>query len=89
MKLLPWAIMGIIGASIGLYTDNIGNKKDIFRNSWRNDGQDERLSRLEARQDRADESITELLDNQNEFHPAVIERLDELLERERARKVRR
>lgn len=88
MKLLPWALMGIIGGGIKLYTENIGNMRDISRNSWRNDQQDSRLERLENRQDRADESINELLDNQGEFHPEVIRRLDELLERERARRKR-
>lgn len=86
MRLLPWALMGIVGASIGLYTDNIGNMRDIARNSWRNDQQDDRLSRLENRQDRTDSAINDLINAQTEFHPQVIERLDHLLQKERRRR---
>lgn len=88
-KLLPLAVWGVILAGLGLYHDNIGNKKDISRNTWRNDQQDMRLERLENRQDRADASINDLLDEQGRFHPEVLRRLQELLEIEKRRNKQR
>ena len=88
-KLLPWAMMGIIGTGFALYRDNINNMKDISRNTWRNDQQDARIARLEAQRDEDKAIITGLMDNQNEFHPEVIERLQylrDLLEKERRRR---
>ena len=80
MKMLPWAIMSMIGANIGLYIDNINNKKDIARETWRNDQQDARADRSDIRDDRQDESVAELRDNQGEFQGETLHRLDILLE---------
>jgi hypothetical protein len=86
-KILPWAIMGITVTAITLYTDNIGNQRDISRNTWRNDQQDIRLDKLEARLDRIDAAISGIQDNNSEFHKEAISRLDKLVEeRERRRK---
>lgn len=81
MKILPWAIMGVIGASIGLYTDNIGMKRDVSREAWRNDQQDVRQNRFEENQDRIKEKIDSMRDDQEEFKSLLIERLDLLLEK--------
>lgn len=81
MKILPWAITAIIAASAGLYIDNIGNKRDIARETWRNDQQDGRLNRFEGKQDRIEERISEMRDDQEEFKSLLIERLDLLLEK--------
>ena len=59
-KILPWALMGITVAAITLYTDNIGNQRDIARNTWRNDQQDIRIEKAEVRAERAEnELVTE------------------------------
>ncbi|HEU4854397.1 MAG TPA: hypothetical protein VFS89_03815 [Nitrosospira sp.] len=79
MKLLPWAVMGSIGAAAGLYVDNIGNKRDIAHEGWRNNQQDVRLDRADNWRDRTDAR----LDREEEFHKEVIDRLQELLEREK------
>lgn len=88
MKILPWLIMSMIGANIGLYIDNINNKKDIARETWRNDQQDMRADRAEMRDDRQDDSLSELRDNQSEFQGAALHRLDILLEKQRPRRDR-
>lgn len=85
MKILPWAIIGIIGASIGLYSDNIGTKRDVAREAWRNDQQDARHNRFEAKQDRLDEKMAEMQNDQAEFKEALIDRLDLLLEKRERR----
>lgn len=81
MKLLPWVIMGIVGASIGLYTDNIGMKRDVAREAWRNDQQDARQNRFEANQDKINGKIDAMRDDQEEFKTLLIERLDMLIEK--------
>lgn len=81
MKMLPWAMMAVIGASASLYTDNIGNKRDIAREIWRNDQQDARHNRFEAKQDRIEHNISKLHDQQDEFEAKVLDRLDALLEK--------
>lgn len=81
MKILPWAMMAVIGASASLYTDNIGNKRDIAREIWRNDQQDARHNRFEAKQDRIEHNISKLHDQQDEFEAKVLDRLDALLEK--------
>ena len=83
MKLLPWAMMAVIGASATVYTDNIGNKRDIARETWRNDQQDSRHNRFEAKQDRIEENISKLHEQQDEFETKVLSRLDALLEKRR------
>lgn len=80
-KILPWAMMAVIGASASLYTDNIGNKRDIARETWRNDQQDARHNRFEAKQDRIEENLVRLRDQQDEFETEVLRRLDALLEK--------
>lgn len=85
MRLLPWAFTGIVAASIGLYTDNIANKKDIDRNNWRNDQQDGRLDRNDGWRDRVDAR----LDKEEEFHKEAIDRLEALLERENVKRTKR
>lgn len=79
-KLLPYLLTAIIGAGFKLYYDNVSNIKDISRNTWWNQEQDNRIARLEAQRDEDKAIITSLLDNQNEFHPEVIERLERLKE---------
>lgn len=81
MKILPWAMMAVIGASASLYTDNIGNKRDISRETWRNDQQDARHNRFEAKQDRIEQNISRLHEQQDEFEAKVLHRLDALLEK--------
>ena len=78
-KLVPWLLAGIITAGVSLYRDNIGNVKDIARNTWWNQEQDkrqertdDRVSRLEGRQDRSEE-------NDAEFHNEMREKMDRLL----------
>lgn len=85
MKILPWAITAIIAASAGLYIDNIGNKRDIARETWRNDQQDGRLNRFEAKQDKIEERLAEARDDQEEFKSMLIDRLDMLLEKRNRR----
>ena len=78
-KILPWALMGVVAAAITLYTDNIGNQRDIARNTWRNDQQDMRMEKL-------DSAISGMQDSQSEFHREAIARLDKLvIEKERRR----
>jgi hypothetical protein len=79
MKLLPWALGGIIGANINLYVDNLNNKKDIARNTWRIEQIEARQVRFEARQDRFESSQASMQDTQNEFQYEAINRLDEIL----------
>lgn len=79
MKLLPWALGGIIGANINLYVDNINNKKDISRNTWRLEQLEARQSRFEVRQDRFEAEQAAMKDTQNEFQYEAINRLDEIL----------
>lgn len=86
-KVLPWAMMAIVGASASLYTDNIGNMRDISRNNWRLDQQDARHNRFEARQDRIEQNIAKLHEQQDEFEAEVLQRLDALLEK-RGRRVK-
>lgn len=81
MKMLPWVIMGIVGASIGLYTDNIGMKRDVAREAWRNDQQDARGNRFESNQDKIKEKIDEIRDDQEAFKGMLIDRLDALIEK--------
>lgn len=81
MKILPWAITALIAASATLYTDNIGNKRDIARETWRNDQQDGRINRFEGKQDRIEDRISEMRDDQEEFKSMLIDRLDQLLEK--------
>lgn len=81
MKLLPWVIMGIVGASIGLYTDNIGMKRDVAREAWRNDQQDARQNRFESNQDKINGKIDAMRDDQEEFKSLLIQRLDVLIEK--------
>lgn len=81
MKILPWIIMGVVGASIGLYTDNIGMKRDVAREAWRNDQQDSRDNRFEANQDRINSKIDQMRDDQEEFKALLIQRLDVLIEK--------
>lgn len=78
-KLVPYLLAAIIGAGFKLYYDNVGNMRDISRNSWWNQEQDkrderfdDRISRLEARQDRSEE-------NDAEFHSEMREKMDRLL----------
>lgn len=73
-KIVPGLLLGVILAGVSLYTDNIGNKRDIAREAWRNDKQDERDNRIELRQDRLEEVVSDLRevvsnlrDNQAEF----------------------
>ena len=88
-KVLPWLITGLIGASIGLFVDNIGNKRDIAREVWRSDQQDARLSRFEAKQDRIEERISQTQGDLNDFkeevREEVIKRLDMLIEKRERR----
>lgn len=86
MKLLPWVIMSMIGANISLYIDNINNKKDIARETWRNDQQDARQNRFEARQDRHEEGLTNVRENQHAFQDEALHRLDILLEKKARRR---
>lgn len=89
MKLLPWAFMAVIAAGLGLFMDNIGNKKDIARNHWRHDQRDIRDERHEKRMDRLEGEVDQLRNTQNEFQNEVLHRLDILLEmRERQRRRR-
>ncbi len=86
VKIVPWALMAVIAAFVGLFMDNIGNKKDISRNHWRNDQQDIRQDRLEIRQDRIEEAIDQLRDTQNEFQGQALHRLDILIEKNERRR---
>lgn len=79
MKLLPWALTAIISANVGLIIDNINNKKDISRNTWRMDQIEARQNRFEARQDRFEATQASMQDTQNEFQYEAINRLDEIL----------
>lgn len=79
MKILPWLLMGIVSASIGLYVDNIGNKRDIERNGWRNDQQDSRLDRIESRLERIEEHVSTKQKEDEEFQNEVLDRLRKLL----------
>lgn len=79
MKLLPWAIMGIIGASVGLYIDNIGNKRDIERNSWRNDQQDVQIAKCMDRLDRIEEHSSNEQEVNSDFRGTVLEYLQKIL----------
>lgn len=79
MKVLPWLLMGIVSASIGLYIDNIGNKRDIERNSWRNDQQDIRSEKLEARLDRIEEHVSNKQKEDEEFQGTVLDTLQKIL----------
>lgn len=79
MRLLPWALMGIISASVGLYIDNIANKRDIDRNTWRNNQQDTRLDRMDARLDRLEAHVTNKQQEDEEFQNEVLDRLRKLL----------
>lgn len=85
-KLLPWALMGLIGGSIGLFVDNVANKRDISRNAWRLDQQEARQNRFEARQDRLESAYDELHNEQHEFQDEALKRLDVLLDKERRRR---
>lgn len=89
VKMLPWVIMSIIGANVSLYIDNINTKKDVARETWRNDQQDARQSRFEANQDKIRERFEESQDDQEAFKGMLVDRLDTLIEkqgrRERAR----
>ena len=78
-KLLPYLLAEIITSGFKLYYDNVGNMRDISRNSWWNQEQDKRLERgedrdirMEARQDRMEE-------NDAEFHAEMREKMDRLL----------
>lgn len=78
-KLLPYLLTAIVGAGFKLYYDNVGNMRDISRNTWWNQEQDKRLERgedrdvrLEGRQDRMEE-------NDAEFHAEMREKMDRLL----------
>jgi len=86
VKIVPWALMAVIAAGAGLFVDNIGNKRDISREAWRNDKQDVRDDRMEMRQDRLDEAISELRDTQNAFQAEALHRLDILLEKKERRR---
>jgi hypothetical protein len=79
MKLLPWALMGIISANIGLIIDNERTKKDVARNTWRMEQIESRQNRFEARQDRFEATQASMQDTQNEFQYEAINRLDEIL----------
>lgn len=79
MKLLPWALMGIISANIGLIIDNERTKKDVARNTWRMEQMESRQNRFEARQDRFEATQASMQDTQNEFQYEAINRLDEIL----------
>lgn len=86
MKLLPWLIISMIGANVGLYIDNINNKKDIASNRWRLDQQDTRQTRFEARQDRQEEGLADVRENQHEFQDEALHRLDILIEKQARRR---
>lgn len=79
MKVLPWALMGIIGASLGLYADNIANKRDISNNTWRVGQNESRLERMEARLDRMETHLSNQQKEDEEFREEVLERLRRLL----------
>lgn len=90
LKILPWALIGLIGGSIGLFIDNIHMKKDLSRETWRNDQQDMRLDKTEIKQDRIEgsfldlkDSFSSLKDDQNDFQSQALHRLDILLEKDR------
>lgn len=92
----PWAwkllhsiayalIVAVAGAGWGIYRDNIESKKDIARETWRNDQQDARDDRLENR-------VENIEANQDEFHREALRGINEILEqiqRERHERRRR
>lgn len=80
VKLVPWAFMAVVVAGANLYSDNIGNKRDISAHAWRLEQLEGRSGRCEARLDRNEEAIADLNNTQAEFHPEVIARLSELLD---------
>ena len=86
MKLLPWALMGIVAGGITLWTDNIGNKRDISRNTdWnaaqdaRDDKSDLRDDRMEARIDRMEGTMAERQQTDQEFQQEMRDKIDRLL----------
>ncbi len=86
MKLLPWALGGIVAGGIGLYTDNIGNKRDISRNTdWnaaqdaRADKQDARADRAESRVDRIEGAMAERQQSDQEFQQDMRDKMNILL----------
>lgn len=93
LKILPWAIIGLISGNIGLFIDNINMKKDMRMESWRNDQQDMRLDKGEIKDDRLESShldlkdaFSNLKDVQNDFQSEALHRLDILLENDGRRK---
>jgi hypothetical protein len=78
-KIVPWAIMVSIAGIATLYTDNIGNKRDIVSGQWRDDQQDGRLEKIEK-------SIAGMDERQADFHREALWRLDEIRAAKEVRK---
>lgn len=79
LKVLPYILIGIIGGVATMYNDTIENKKDISRNTWRNDQDDLRFKTVETRLTKNEDRMHDQEGRQMEANSEIIRLLKSMV----------